>query len=223
MPPGPWPASGFEGPVVVAGNVDARDEVAEILAGLPHVLADNAVPRIGVLAPESARAAVRAQFLQHVIAGKGLTARGAELSRLVRGPTPDIVLAGVEMLAYGIDEERPGIGDVAVVDIGGATTDVYSVVTLDAERSDDGLAHEVVAPTVGQPDGRGRPRHARVGRAARVVRAEPPTRSTPPTRRSRGPRPRPPYDAMPAGPAWSSRRTGGWSSGAASTCARSRW
>ncbi|MDZ5621779.1 glutamate mutase L [Nocardioides sp. HM23] len=139
--------SGFDGPVVVAGNVDAHDEVAEVLAGVPHVLAGNAVPRIGVLAPESARAAVRAQFLQHVIAGKGLTARGDELARLVQGPTPDVVLAGVEMLALGIDDERPGIGDVAVVDIGGATTDVYSVVTLDAERSDDGLAHEVVAPT----------------------------------------------------------------------------
>jgi hypothetical protein len=140
-------ASGFDGPVVVAGNVEAREEAAEILAGLPYVLADNAVPRIGVLAPESARAAVRAQFLQHVIAGKGLTTRGADLAHLVQGPTPDLVLAGVEMLAYGIDEERPGIGDVAVVDVGGATTDVYSVVTLDAERSDDGLAHEVVAPT----------------------------------------------------------------------------
>jgi hypothetical protein len=140
-------ASGFCGPVVVSGNVDAREEVAEVLAGQPHVIADNAVPRIGVLAPESARAAVRAQFLRHVIAGKGLSARGADLAQLVQGPTPDIVLAGVEMLAYGIDEEHPGIGDVAVVDIGGATTDVYSVVTLDAERSDDGLAHEVVSPT----------------------------------------------------------------------------
>ena len=139
--------SGFDGPVVVAGNVNAREEVAGILARQPHVLADNAVPRIGVLAPESARAAVRAQFLQHVIAGKGLTARGAELAQLVQGPTPDVVLAGVEVLAYGVDEERPGIGDVAVVDVGGATTDVYSVVTIDAERSDDGLAHEVVAPT----------------------------------------------------------------------------
>jgi len=139
--------SGFDGPVVVAGNVDARAEVAQVLAGQPHVLADNAVPRIGVLAPESARAAVRAQFLQHVIAGKGLSARGAELAHLVQGPTPDIVLAGVEVLAHGIDDERPGIGDVVVVDVGGATTDVYSVVTLDAERSDDGLAHEVVAPT----------------------------------------------------------------------------
>ncbi len=140
-------ASDFAGPVVVAGNVDAREEVAEILAHHPSVFAENAVPRIGVLAPDSARAAVREQFLRHVIAGKGLTARGAELARLVHGPTPDIVLAGVEMLAYGIDDQRPGIGDVAVVDVGGATTDVYSVVTLDAERSDDGLAHEVVAPT----------------------------------------------------------------------------
>ncbi|MEZ0578377.1 glutamate mutase L [Nocardioides sp. MH1] len=140
-------ASAFDGPVVVAGNVEAHDDIATILAGQPHVLADNAVPRIGVLAPESARAAVRAQFLQHVIAGKGLSERGAELARLVQGPTPDIVLAGVELLAHGIDEERPGIGDVVVVDVGGATTDVYSVVTLDAERSDDGLAHEVVAPT----------------------------------------------------------------------------
>ncbi|KAA1426054.1 glutamate mutase L [Nocardioides antri] len=140
-------ASGLAGPVVVAGNVEAHPEVDAILAGRPHVLADNAVPRIGVLAPESARAAVRAQFLQHVIAGKGLTARGEELARLVQGPTPDVVLAGVEMLAHGIDEQRPGIGDVAVVDVGGATTDVYSVVTLDAERADDGLAHEVVAPT----------------------------------------------------------------------------
>ena len=140
-------ASSFDGPVVVAGNVEAHDEVDDILARQPHVLADNAVPRIGVLAPESARAAVRAQFLQHVIAGKGLSARADELARLVQGPTPDIVLAGVELLAHGIDEERPGIGDVVVVDVGGATTDVYSVVTLDAERSDGGLAHEVVAPT----------------------------------------------------------------------------
>lgn len=140
-------ASGFGGPVVVAGNVDAHEEVAAILADQPHVLADNAVPRIGVLAPESARSAVREQFLRHVIVGKGLSARGAELSRLVLGPTPDIVLAGVELLALGLDEERPGVGDVAVVDVGGSTTDVYSVVTLDAERSDEGLAREVVAPT----------------------------------------------------------------------------
>jgi hypothetical protein len=124
--------------VVVAGNTEAYDEVDAILADVPHVLAANAVPRIGVLAPEEARAAIRDQFLRHVIGGKGLSRR-PEFAGLVRGATPDVVLSGVEVLA-GV------VGDVAVVDVGGSTTDVYSVVTLDPERSDEGLAHEVVAP-----------------------------------------------------------------------------
>ena len=61
---------------MVAGNVEAQDEVAAILADVPHVLADNVVPRIGVLAPESARAAIREMFLAHVIGGKHLSSRG---------------------------------------------------------------------------------------------------------------------------------------------------
>ena len=65
--------------MVVAGNVDARDEVAALLdgAGTPYVLADNVVPQIGVLAPGlGARAAIREMFLRHVIGGKHLSAGG---------------------------------------------------------------------------------------------------------------------------------------------------
>ncbi len=133
-------AAGWTGPVVVAGDVEAHAEVAVLLAGVPHVLAPNVVPRIGVLAPEGARAAVREVFLAHVIGGKRLTSpeRRHELERLVRGATPDVVLRGVEVLA---DE----VGDVVVVDVGGATTDVHAVVELDPE--DAGLAREVVAST----------------------------------------------------------------------------
>jgi uncharacterized protein (TIGR01319 family) len=47
---------------------------------------------------------------------------------MVRAATPDAVLAGVELLADGAGGV-PGVGDVLVVDVGGATTDVYSVVT----------------------------------------------------------------------------------------------
>ncbi len=137
-------AAGWTGPVVVAGSVDARDAVAGVLAGLPHVVADNVVPRIGVLAPESARAAIREMFLEHVIGGKHLSASG-DFRRMVRGATPDVVLAGVELLARGLDESRAGAGDVVVVDVGGATTDVHSVVALDPE--DAGLSREVVAVT----------------------------------------------------------------------------
>ncbi|MFC6286107.1 glutamate mutase L [Nocardioides sp. GCM10027113] len=143
--------AGWRGPVVVAGNVDARDDAAAVLdaAGAPYVLADNVVPRIGVLAPESARAAIREMFLRHVIGGKHLssrtTAAGEAFTELVRGATPDVVLTGVELLAHGLDEERPGAGDVVVVDVGGATTDVHSVVEVDPE--DAGLSREVVATT----------------------------------------------------------------------------
>jgi uncharacterized protein (TIGR01319 family) len=127
---------------VVAGNVEARAEVEEALAGLPHVVADNVVPRIGVLAPESARRAIREMFLSHVIGGKHLSSR-ADFTAMVRGATPDVVLTAVELLAYGLDAEHPGAGEVAVVDVGGATTVVHSVVEVDPE--DSGLAREVVA------------------------------------------------------------------------------
>ncbi len=134
----------WAGPVVVAGNVDSQDVVAALLerSGTPYVLADNVVPRIGVLAPGSARAAIREMFLRHVIGGKHLSSR-ADFTAMVRGATPDVVLTAVELLAHGLDAEHPGAGDVGVDDVGGATTDVHSVVEVDAE--DAGLAREVVA------------------------------------------------------------------------------
>ncbi len=123
-------------PVVVAGNVDARDEVMAVLASasVPAVAADNVLPRIGELSPRSARSAIREVFLRHVIGGKRLS-RGPRFASLVRGPTPDLVLSAAELLAGELG------GDLLVVDVGGATTDVYSVV-----RDDDGP--RVVAGTL---------------------------------------------------------------------------
>ena len=126
-------------PVVVAGNVEARDEAAELLAttNRPTVPADNVLPQIGVIAPESARAAIRDAFLRHVIGGKGLS-RDPAFAAMVEAATPDVVLRGVEVLA-----SVAGGGDVLVVDIGGATTDVYSCLTPEGE--DAGLRKDVVA------------------------------------------------------------------------------
>lgn len=116
-------------PVVVAGNADARDAVCTELGrrGVPHVPAGNVLPRIGVLDPLPARAAIREVFLRHVIGGKNLS-RGRRFVDLVRGATPDIVLTGVELLADHLGQ------DLLVIDIGGATTDVYSVLTPDPEQ-----------------------------------------------------------------------------------------
>lgn len=126
-------------PLVVAGNADAADEVAAALAstGRRFEVTDNVLPQIGVIAPKGARAAIRAAFLHHVIGGKHLS-KGTEFVDMVRAATPDAVLAGVQVLADSVE------GDVLVIDVGGATTDVYSA--LQPQGEDAGLAKDVVAP-----------------------------------------------------------------------------
>ncbi|GAA2484337.1 glutamate mutase L [Winogradskya humida] len=117
-------------PVVVAGNADVREYAETVLTErrVPVTVTGNVLPRIGVLDPGPARAAIREVFLRHVIGGKRLS-RGSRFARFVRAATPDAVLAGVSVLA-----DTLGAG-VLVVDVGGATTDVYSALIPDAELS----------------------------------------------------------------------------------------
>src|SRR5918995_640955 len=72
-------------PLVVAGNAEVAPAVAALLAGTGRrfVVADNVLPRIGVVAPAAARDAIRDAFLRHVIGGKGLS-RGRGFRDLVR-------------------------------------------------------------------------------------------------------------------------------------------
>ena len=128
--------AGMDGsvPVVLAGNAEVHDEVAAVLAGggLPVTVADNVLPDIGRLAPDSARAAIRAVFLEHVIGGDRLST-DPRLRQWVRAVTPDSVLEGVTVLARLLaGQESPG---VVVLDVGGATTDVYCVPDADAEQA----------------------------------------------------------------------------------------
>lgn len=129
----------FAAPIVVAGNAAATSEAAALLGstGRRFAVTDNVLPQIGVIAPEAARATLREAFLSHVIGGKGLS-RGPDFARMVTAATPDAMLTGVEVLTTVLD------GDVMVLDIGGATTDVYSAITPQGE--DAALAKEVVAP-----------------------------------------------------------------------------
>jgi uncharacterized protein (TIGR01319 family) len=116
-------------PIVLAGNTDAREEALDLLRATGRTVAatDNVLPDVGELAPGPARRAIRDAFLRHVIGGKGLS-RGPVFRRMVRAVTPDAVLAGVSRLA-AVLAERDGGGAVLVVDVGGATTDVYSAVS----------------------------------------------------------------------------------------------
>jgi uncharacterized protein (TIGR01319 family) len=126
-------------PIVLAGNSSVRTEALLLLRDRTVVATDNVLPDVGELAPGPARAAIRDVFLAHVIGGKGLS-RGPRFRRLVRTVTPDAVLSGVSRLAAVLAAREEGA--VLVVDVGGATTDVYSAVST----VDDAPARTVALP-----------------------------------------------------------------------------
>jgi uncharacterized protein (TIGR01319 family) len=129
---------------VVACNSEVAGEVAELLraAGAPAEVAANVMPRLGELEIESAREAILRAFLDHVIGGKGLSA-SPDFERMVRMPTPEAVLEATRLLSRGT-ETVPGVGDVMVVDVGGATTDVHS--SRLAEAATPGIEDPLLPP-----------------------------------------------------------------------------
>ncbi|HET9678251.1 MAG TPA: glutamate mutase L [Solirubrobacterales bacterium] len=125
-------ASDVEAHFVVACNAQVAEEAAEILraGGARADVAANVMPKLGTLAIESAREAILRAFLEHVIGGKGLSS-SPDFERMVKMPTPEAVLEATRLLSRGTDS-LPGIGDVMVVDVGGATTDVHSDRVMEA-------------------------------------------------------------------------------------------
>ena len=114
-------------PVVVAGNRAAQDEVEAILkgAGLEVSVVDNVLPELGRLNVDPARSAIRKIFMERITHAKGLDRAQAFVGRIVM-PTPMAVLEGARLLADGA-AGAPGLGELVVVDVGGATTDVHSI------------------------------------------------------------------------------------------------
>jgi uncharacterized protein (TIGR01319 family) len=113
-------------PIVVAGNVKAVDEVGVILkhGGKEGRFVGNVMPRAGTLTVESAREEIRKLFMERITHAKGLDDVKEFVSVVL--PTPMAVLEGIRLGADGTASEK-GWGDMLVVDVGGATTDVHSI------------------------------------------------------------------------------------------------
>lgn len=114
-----------EFPVVVAGNRTAARECQRILAGWDVHLCENVMPKFGVLKIEATQQKIREIFLNRIIHAKGLSQASSLLSDIMM-PTPAAVLQAMELLAKGCEGES-GIGELVGVDVGGATTDIYSI------------------------------------------------------------------------------------------------
>ena len=112
-------------PIVVAGNRSAAKKCKEILEGCEVYVCPNVMPTFGTLQIEPTQKQIREIFLNRIIQAKGLSKVTKLLSDIMM-PTPSAVLHAMELLAKGYEDE-PGIGELVAVDVGGATTDVYSI------------------------------------------------------------------------------------------------
>jgi uncharacterized protein (TIGR01319 family) len=113
-------------PVVVAGNKVVSEEIEEILKAAGKVrVCENVMPRFNSLNIRPAQEAIREIFLENIVEAKGL-GKVQEFIGNPLVPTPVAVLKAAELLAIGSGKER-GLGELMVVDVGGATVDVYTM------------------------------------------------------------------------------------------------
>ena len=112
-------------PIVVAGNRTAARQCQRILEGCEVYVCPNVMPKFGTLNIEPTQKQIRDIFLNRIISAKGLSNVSNLLNDIIM-PTPAAVLQAMELLAEGCEGEL-GIGDLIAVDVGGATTDIYSM------------------------------------------------------------------------------------------------
>lgn len=114
-----------EFPIVIAGNRTAARECQRILEDCEVYVCPNVMPKFGTLNIEPTQKQIRQIFLNRIIQAKGLSKATRLLSDIMM-PTPSAVLQAMELLSQGCEGE-PGIGELVGVDVGGATTDIYSI------------------------------------------------------------------------------------------------
>lgn len=108
-------------PIVYAGNIENAEEV-KLLANEYNIKlynVENVYPKVDILNVEPTRKVIQEVFEEHITHAPGMIS----LKKLINGnivPTPGAVMESAKLLY----EE---IGDLLVLDVGGATTDLHSV------------------------------------------------------------------------------------------------
>jgi uncharacterized protein (TIGR01319 family) len=134
--PRPRLGQGYDLPVIFAGNRDCRPEIDKMLAGQVALqFVDNVRPSLEVENLGPARDAIHELFMEHVMAQAPGYAKLMTWTGVPIMPTPGAMGLMIKTLA-----ERTG-HHVVGVDIGGATTDVFSVF--------DGVFNRTVSANLG--------------------------------------------------------------------------
>ncbi|WP_101690574.1 methylaspartate mutase accessory protein GlmL [Dysgonomonas massiliensis] len=113
--------------IIVAGNKSASYDIEEIFkgSGKDYVITKNVMPTFNKLDIEPAKKSIKDLFIKKIIEAKGLSG----VQQMATGeviPTPLAVMNACELLSKGT-KSTEGIGELVAIDLGGATTDIYSM------------------------------------------------------------------------------------------------
>lgn len=114
-------------PIIVAGNKDAVDEIEDIFeySNIEYYIVANVMPQLKKLDVREAKNIIRKIFIDKIIEAKGIKKAEEKIGDIIM-PTPEAVLQAAELLSVGFEDEE-GYGELMVIDIGGATTDVHTI------------------------------------------------------------------------------------------------
>lgn len=112
-------------PIIIAGNKEVSYKCKNILKNKETYVVENVMPQFGKLNINSAQNKIREIFLKKIIYAKGISKIDSLISEIIM-PTPSAVMKSLELLSSGYEQES-GIGELMAIDLGGATTDIYSI------------------------------------------------------------------------------------------------
>ncbi|EAC0474734.1 glutamate mutase L [Salmonella enterica] len=127
--------------IIYAGNRDIQDEVQRLLNHKDLITVDNILPDLDHPNPYAARQAICDVFLSRIVKGKGLDVIVSETGEEPM-PTPWTVYE----LVKAISDIDSAWKEFMLIDMGGATTDVYSACAN--TLSPDTVLHGVPEPFV---------------------------------------------------------------------------
>jgi len=134
-------ASNLDCAIIYAGNRDIQDDVQAILGHKDLIVVDNVLPDLDHPNPYAARKAICDVFLSRIVKGKGLDVIVGETGEEPM-PTPWTVYE----LVKAISDVDSAWKEFMLIDMGGATTDVYSASAN--MLSPDTVLHGVPEPFV---------------------------------------------------------------------------
>lgn len=114
-------------PIIYCGNSDAAAEIRRMMLSRSKqcFIVENMIPRLGEKNVEPVQEVIRNLFLQRITDMKGFREVKKKFDNEFV-PTPKAVLNAGSLLSIGTKTQE-GLGQLMIVDVGGATTDVYSM------------------------------------------------------------------------------------------------